>query len=515
MICKIELQVAGEIMSQSEETRYKWDTINWKKIQRSVFKLQKRIYQASKANDLKKVHSLQRLLLNSKSAKLLAVRKVSQLNKGKKTAGVDGVKSLSPMQRLKLASELKLNEKSQPVRRIWIPKPGKTEKRPLGIPTMADRAKQALVKQALEPQWEARFEPNSYGFRPARSSQDAVSAVFKAISLKNAYVLDADISGCFDNIDHQALLKKLDTFPKVYRSVKDWLNSGIMEGTIFLKSKAGTPQGGVISPLLANIALHGLEYGTKEALKMDLFNYKKRIRGKASYKLSQNSITIIRFADDFVILHESREIIEKAKKHIVNWLKQIGLNLNEKKTKIVHTLKSTDGCEVGFNFLGFWIRQYYNRSIKRGYVTLIKPSLESQKKHRKLISEKINKLKAATQERVISTLNSLIRGWANYYRHQVARKAFETADNYMFIKLWKWARWRHPNLGLKRIKRKYFRQFQNSNWRFSTHDGKVLISHGDIHIIRHMKIHGTRTPYDGDSNYWNKRKRLGSNLRCV
>jgi RNA-directed DNA polymerase len=163
-------------MNQSEKTRYKWDELNWRKLERNIFKLQKRIYQASKSGDTRRIHSLQRLLLKSKSAKLLAVRRVTQVNKGKKTAGIDGVKSLLPTQRLKLANELNLSEKSKPVRRIWIPKPGKTEKRPLGILTMADRAKQALVKLALEPVWEARFEPNSYGFRPARSCWDAMEA---------------------------------------------------------------------------------------------------------------------------------------------------------------------------------------------------------------------------------------------------------------------------------------------------------------------------------------------------
>lgn len=292
---------------------------------------------------------------------------------------------------------------------------------------MADRARQALVKLALEPQWEAQFEPNSYGFRPARSSHDAVSAIFKAISLKTAYVLDADISGCFDHIDHKTLLQKLDTFPKMYRKIKDWLRSGIMEGIVFQKSRAGTPQGGVISPLLANIALHGLEYGTKAALKMDLFNYKKQVYGKASYMHSQHSI--IRYADDFVVIHENKELIEKARVHIEQWLSHIGLKLNEKKTKITHTLKSSDkGC-VGFNFLGFHVRQYYNRSIKRGYVTLIKPTKEGQKRHREIIGERINKLKAETQEVVIRSLNPIVRGWANYYRHQVSSKAFEDADN--------------------------------------------------------------------------------------
>jgi RNA-directed DNA polymerase len=219
---------------------------------------------------------LQKLLLKSKSAKLLAVRRVTQINKGKKTAGIDGVKSLSPTQRLKLANELNLNEKSKPVRRIWIPKPGKTEKRPLGIPTMTDRAKQALVKLALEPEFEAKFAPNFYGFRPARSCQDAIEAIFRAICLKNAYVLDADIKGCFDNIDHIALLKKLDTFPNLRKVIKGWLRAGIMEEEVFHQPRAGTPQGGVISPLLANIALHGLEYELKKALREDIFQHAKK-----------------------------------------------------------------------------------------------------------------------------------------------------------------------------------------------------------------------------------------------
>lgn len=445
----------------------------------------------------------------------LAVKRVTQLNTGKKTAGIDGVKSLSQSQRLKLANELKIEGKSSPVRRIWIPKPGKSEKRPLGIPTMTDRAKQALVKLVLEPQWEARFEPNSYGFRPARSAQDAVSAIFKALNLKNAFVLDADISGCFNNIEHKALLEKLNTFPKLRQIIKGWLKAGIMNGVVFQKSKAGTPQGGVISPLLANIALHGLEYGIKDELKADLFNYKKQIYGKASYKQSRNSIAIIRYADDFVVIHESRKIIEKAKRHIEIWLKQIGLTLNDKKTEIVHTLKSSDGRKIGFKFLGFWVRQYYNRSIKRGYVTLIKPSAESQKRHREYIGDWINKLKAETQETVIRRLNPIIKGWANYYRHQVSRKAFEATDNYMFSKLRKWAKWRHPNLGAKRIKRKYFRQYKNSNWRFSTHDGMILQLHGDTHIIRYMKIHGTRTPFDGDISYWSKRNNKAINVNLI
>lgn len=282
-----------KIMNTSEKNVYKWDEVNWRKLDLNIFKLQKRIYQASKSSDWKRMKRLQKLLLNSHSAKLLAVKKVTQLNKGKKTAGIDGVKSLNPTQRLKLANKLDLREKSKPVRRIWIPKPGKSENRPLGIPTMADRAKQALVKMALEPEWEAKFEPNSYGFRPARSCQDAIDAIFKAIRLKNAFVLDAD-KGCFDNIDHNKLLQKLNTFPKLRRVIKGWLRAGVMEGNVFQKIRAGTPQGGVISPLLANIALHGLEYETKAALADKLFQFRKMKFKKTGHRDAVNTLAIIR-----------------------------------------------------------------------------------------------------------------------------------------------------------------------------------------------------------------------------
>jgi RNA-directed DNA polymerase len=494
-----------EIMSRSAKTVYKWDEINWRKLERSVFKLQKRIYQASKSGDWKRVKRLQKLLLSSRSAKLLAVRRVTQINKGKKTAGIDGVKSLSPTQRLKLANELNLSGKSKPVRRVWIPKPGKTEKRPLGIPTMTDRAKQALLKLALEPEWEAKFEPNSYGFRPARSCQDAMQAIFHAVKYKNAFVLDADISGCFDNIDHIALLKKLNTFPKLRRVIKKWLRNGVMEGEVFHKTKAGTPQGGVISPLLANIALHGLEYETKKALAPNLLRYVRKKSDKAGNKEAQKALSIIRYADDFVIIHESEEIILEAKKFTEEWLRQIGLRLNELKTRIIHTLKSQDKAKGGFNFLGFYVRQYPVKCRKKGYITLIKPSTDGQKRHMAIIGKTLKYLSAATQKKVIDKLNPIINGWSNYYKSAVACKVFQRIDNYMFVVLWKWARWRHPNKGLRWIKRKYFKGYKGDTWRFATSDNYRLILHSETHIKRHVKIQGTKTPYDGNFQYWSKR----------
>jgi RNA-directed DNA polymerase len=230
MMQKIELLVAvNNVMNPSFQTRYEWNRLPWRKLERRVFKLQTRIYRASRRGDVKTVHRLQRLLRKSWSAKCLAVRRVTQDNQGKRTAGVDGVASLKPSERLTLVNNLRLTEKAQPTRRVWIPKPGKAEKRPLGIPTMAERARQALLKLALEPEWEARFEPNSYGFRPGRSAHDAIEAIFNCIRVKPKFALDADISGCFDNISHQALLTTLNAPSAIRRQVKAWLKAGVME----------------------------------------------------------------------------------------------------------------------------------------------------------------------------------------------------------------------------------------------------------------------------------------------
>jgi RNA-directed DNA polymerase len=292
-------------------------------------------------------------LTRSYYARLLATRQITQDNSGKKTAGIDGIKSISPKQRLILAQNLNLKSKPLPARRILIPKPN-GEQRPLSIPAMRDRVCQALVKLVLEPEWEAKFEPNSFGFRPGRSSHDAIEAIFNSIKCKQKFVLDADISKCFDRINHDYLLCKINTSPTLRRAIKAWLRAGwVFEGKGEV-SDIGVPQGGAISPLLANIALHGMENRITQlanSLKGDKFK-------------NRTSLTFVRYADDFVCLHPDREVIDKAKSVLIDWLDEVGLELSESKTRISHT-------SDGFNFLGFNIRQYqvgkYHKSKSQMY----------------------------------------------------------------------------------------------------------------------------------------------------
>ncbi|AFZ49408.1 Retron-type reverse transcriptase [Dactylococcopsis salina PCC 8305] len=358
----------------------KWSEIDWGKVEVNVFKLQKRIYRASRSGDVAKVHKLQRLLLRSWNARLLAVRRISQDNQGKNTAGVDGVKSLNPSQRLKLAENLTLTGKGKALRRVYIPKPGKAEKRGLGIPVMEDRARQAVLKLAMEPEWEAKFEPNSYGFRPGRSCHDAGKAIYLSVKQKSKWVLDADISKCFDRINHDVLLRKLNTTPTIARQIRAWLKSGVLDRGDWMPTNEGTPQGGVISPLLANIALHGLEEYIKQWAET----------WKGGKRDNRWSISIIRYADDFVVLHKDKSVIQQAKTLIEQWLHGLGLELSESKTRICHTLNDTDETKAGFDFLGWNVRQYKvgknhtGKSTKGellGFKTIIKPSDKSVKTH--------------------------------------------------------------------------------------------------------------------------------------
>jgi RNA-directed DNA polymerase len=479
-----------------------WNTLPWSRIQRNVFKLQKRIYQASRRGDIRKVRKLQRLMMTSWSAKLLAVRRVAQDNRGKRTAGIDGGKSLTPPQRLSLAQSLRLDATAQPVRRVWIPKPGSsTEQRPLGIPTMADRARQTLVKLALEPQWETRFEPNSYGFRPGRSCHDAISAIFTAIGHKAKYVLDADIEKCFDRIDQEALLAKVNPSPWLRRQLRAWLKAGVLDhGTLF-PTEAGTMQGSPLSPLLANIALHGLETALKKAF-------------PPSGSRKRKSPNVIVYADDLVILHEDRTIIETCQHLVCEWLRPIGLTLKPSKTRIPHTLDRHDE-RPGFDFLGYHVRQFPvgktqsgkdSRGHLHGFKTIITPSRSAIMRQRTKLRETIARHQHAKQGILIDALHRRIRGWSNYYRPVASARVFSTLDHTLYMQLRRWAFYRHPTKPRHWIMRKYWRLDDGQGWRFQpATGGRALRGHSKTPIRYHVKVKGDRSPYDGDWVYWSTR----------
>jgi RNA-directed DNA polymerase len=426
----------------------------------------------------------------------LAVRRITQDNRGKHTAGIDGAKSLTPPQRWRLATALQLDGNATALRRIWIPKRGSTtEKRPLGIPTQADRARQTLVRQALEPAWEAKLSPHTYGFRPGRSCHDAIGAIFTAIRYRPQYALKLDIAKCFDRIDHQALLAKAQAPPVIRRQLKAWLKAGILEEDVLSPTTAGTPQGGSCSPLLALIALHGMEDAITQV-----------------YPHAR----VIAYADDGVVLHEERQVLEHCRELLKTWLADIGLSLNEAKSYIGHTL---EGDQLGFAFLGFDIRQYRvgkHQSGKGprghgrlGYKTLITPAKANVKDHLAALGRIIERGKALPQGLLIHQLNPKIWGWATYYRHVVSQAVYDRLDHLTWVKLRHWARWRHPRKSTAWAIRRYWHR-RGARQTFATSatdpDAAHLRAHSQVSITRHLKVQGNRSPYDGDWVYWSTRQ---------
>jgi RNA-directed DNA polymerase len=507
-----------------------WNAIDWSQIQAKVFKWQRKIYAASKENNIKQVRIYQNLLLNSTEAKMLAVKRVTQDNTGKKTAGVDGVKSLTLKQRLEMVKILNFPTKTQPLRRVWIPKPGKTEKRGLGIPTIKDRCGQALFKLALEPEWEARFEPNSYGFRPGKNAHDAIATIQNCIQKRSKYVIDADIAKCFDKIDHTALLNKIGFTGKYRKQIQYWLEAGVLDEGTFQKTTEGTPQGGVISPLLANIALHGLETHLKHCFKDIPVYYATGTKVRPAR--AHETLHVIRYADDFVILHDDLQVILRCLEESQKFLANVGLELSKAKTRLTHTLEFSENDTVelgfnnvvGFNFLGFTIKQFKskhrsasNQQKLLGYKTLIYPSQASVNKHQeKLHDVVLTKGKNLSQEDLIKTLNPIIRGWASYFGISNANTTghLSKQEYLLYLKLRKWGRRKKKTAGKAAS---LWKTSKNSKWAFQA-GNQILLKHSDyskpIGPGGYVKVKADYSPFDENVIYWAQRLQDNPNFNA-
>lgn len=461
-----------------------WESMDWYKIGLEVNRLQTRIAKAVIEGKLSKAKRLQYLLTHSFNAKLLAVRKVTT-NKGKRTSGIDKVLWSTPA--AKMRAVLKLSDKkyrAKPLKRVYIEKKGKKKKRPLGIPTMQDRAMQTLYALALEPIAETTADSISFGFRKSRSAKDACEQAFNVLARRCSpeWILEGDIKGCFDNISHDWLMGNI---PMNKRVLKQFLKSGFVHHGELFPTETGSPQGGAISSLYANMTLDGIE-------KIIQDKYFRNSRGNIeNHYRAKSKVNMVRYADDFIITAATKEIAEELKQLTAEFLAPRGLTLSEEKTTITH-------INDGFDFLGWTFRKFKGK-------LLIKPS----KKSIKAVTHKLSVIilregKASSQKELIRRLNSVIRGWTNYHRHVVASKAFSQVNNHIYLLLERWAKHRHPKKNKWWCLRRYWHEYNGKPWLFMTEEIK-LINLRRIRIVRHPKLQLLKNPFL-DKNYFLKRK---------
>jgi len=459
-----------------------WEKINWEKAEIVVNRLQIRIAKATKEGKWNLVKRLQYLLTHSFYAKALAIKGVTQ-NKGKRTAGIDGIRWLSASAKMKaLLSLTDKKYKANPLKRIFIPKPGKKEKRPLSIPTMYDRAMQALYAMALIPVAETTADSTSFGFRRHRSTHDACEYAFKVLSsrYKAEYILESDIKGCFNNISHEWL----NEFIPMDKSVlKQFLKCGFIFNRHLFPTDKGTPQGGIISPILANMTLDGIE----EMIGKEFWISPAGAINKSQY--NPYKVNLVRYADDLIITANSKDILIKIKSMLEEFLKVRGLELSEEKTKISH-------INDGFDFLGWNFRKYNGK-------LLVKPSKKSITAVYDKVSNLIEKGKAWNQDNLIRKINVVLRGWGNYHSHAVSKEIFSKLDHLIWQKLYRWAKRRHPNKSKQWIKERYWSKIGNRDWIFDSDNVRLMLL-SNIPIKRHRMPKLGMNPYL-DSEYFTKR----------
>src|SRR6266699_2281955 len=469
-------QGEGKPAGASSHADDNWDGIQWYRTQRHVRRLQARIVKATQEKRWGKVKALQRLLTHSFSGKALAVRRVTE-NQGKNTPGVDKVIWNTPQKKINAIYSLRQRDyHPQPLRRIYIPKKN-GKKRALGIPVMKCRAMQALYRLALDPVAETTADLNSYGFRTQRSAADAIEQCFTALgNLQTAqWILEGDIKACFDGISHEWLLTHI---PMEKAILRKWLKSGYMEENVLYPTEEGTPQGGIISPVLANMTLDGLERRLRE-------HYPKTtVKGIAA------KVNFVRYADDFIVTAASKELLEQEIKPLIEaFMRERGLELSSEKTCVTH-------IRDGFDFLGQNVRKY---KTGKQHKLLIKPAQKNVHAHLEKIRDIIKKNQTLSAGRLILMLNPIIRGWAQYHQHVVSADVFSSVDDAIHRRLRQWMRRRHPKKSNKWITKKYFKTYEGNNWVFYGEKQEreyYLAETASVPIKRHAKVKAQANPYD-------------------